>query len=139
MGQNWYTQDISPCPPKRTSYVWVWLLGGCVVFFGLIAAAVLFVASQIPPGKGFGEWLAQSASPDDSQIIEFRKSAAAERLVSAKAAYAADRIASDDVSQEDIAAIESFLQELTTVIQAGDDDFRKTAGSTADGSGQRHC
>ena len=121
MDQNWYTQDISPRPPKQTSYVWVWLLGGCVVFFGLIAAVVMFVASQIPPGKGFGEWLAESASTDDSQIIEFRKSAAAERLESAKAAYAENRIASADVSQEEIDAIESFLQELTTVLQAGED------------------
>ena len=121
MDQNWYTQDLSPGPPKRTSYVWVWLLGGCVVFLGLIAAVVMFVASLVPPGKGFGEWLAESASTDDSQIIEFRKSAAAERLASAKAAYAENLIASDSVSQEEIAAIETFLQELTTVIQGGDD------------------
>ena len=120
MDQNWYTQDISPRPPKRTSYVWVWLLGGCVVFFGLIAAVVAFVVSQIPPGKEFGEWLAESASTDDSQIIEFRSSAAAERLKSARAAYAEDRIASDDVTPEEIAAIESFLQDLMSVIQAGE-------------------
>lgn len=120
MDQNWYTQDISPRPTKRTSYVWVWLLGGCFGFFGLIAAAVTFVVSQIPPGKEFGEWLAESASTDDSQIIEFRRSTAAERLKSAKAAYAENCLPAEDVSPEEIAAIESFLLELTSVIQTGD-------------------
>jgi tetratricopeptide (TPR) repeat protein len=118
--QNWYTQDISPRPPKRTSYVWVWLLGGCVVFFGLIATAVTFVVSQIPPGKEFGEWLAESASTDDSQVIEFGNSAAAERLKSAKAAYAENRVAAEDASPKEVVAVESFLRELTTIIQSGE-------------------
>jgi hypothetical protein len=75
---------------------------------------------RFPPGKEFGEWLAESASTDNSQVIEFRKSAAAERRKSAKAAYAENRIAADDVSLEEVGDIESFLQELTTIIQAGE-------------------
>ena len=71
MNQNWSLGTLSQGPPKRTSYVWVWSPGGCVVFPGLIAAAVMFVASQIPAGKSFREWLAESASTDDSDDSAF--------------------------------------------------------------------
>jgi len=66
MDQNWYTQDLSAQPPTRRSYRWVWILGGCLFFFGMFA--------------------------------------------------------SDDVTAEEVTAIESFLKHLTTVLQKNDDE-----------------
>jgi heme/copper-type cytochrome/quinol oxidase subunit 3 len=117
MDQNWYTQDLSPKPPRKKSYLWVWILGGCLMFAGFIMAVVLLVASQIPPGKTFGDWIAETASHDNSQIVEFRASGATERLQAARTAYGNKLLPSNDVSVDEITLIESFLQELTNVIQ----------------------
>lgn len=121
MDQNWYTLDLTPKPPKQKSYLWIWILGGCFMFFGFIVAVVLIVASQIPAGKDFGEWIAEAASQDNSQIVEFRRSDAPARLQTARTAFDARLTPADDVSSDEMKSVELFLQELTKIMQEGDD------------------
>ena len=121
MDQNWYAQDFAPKPPKPKSYVWVWVLGICVTFFGLMAAVVLLIWVKLPAGNDLGDWLAKAASTDNSQVVEFRMSQASQRLQAANAAYTERQTAIADVPAEELEAVESFLLELTTILQSGDD------------------
>ena len=120
MDQNWYSQDLTPKPPKQQNYLWLWLLSAFVVFAALIIGVVIYVAKQLPPGKGFAEWIAESSGTDNSQRIDFRISAATQRLGSARAAYAGKQLASDDVTPQDVEQIQTLLRELLAIMRTSE-------------------
>ncbi len=120
MDQNWYSQDLAPRPPKQQNYLWLWLLSAFVAFAALIIGMVIYVAKQLPPGKGFAEWIAESSGTDNSQRIDFRMSAATQRLEAARAAYAGKQLASDDVTPQDVEQIQTLLRELLAIMRTSE-------------------
>ena len=128
MTENWYAQDFEPRPPRKNSFLWLWILLACFVCLSVIVfVGARWVRSQVPAGKTLEQWLAETTTPDTSDVVPFHISGITERNLLAYEAYSSGPLHPGSVSNEELAQIRTLMNDLEKIFQADDDvAFRST-------------